>query len=75
MTKELLYIPNGTYLTFRVSKDAVGSLEAYEKKWKFNSKKVIENILNGLFKEEFFKRNGLPEIKLISENHFEIVKK
>lgn len=72
--KQLLYIPNGNYITFWVDVNLFSSLEAYEKRWNVSSDKVIQQIISsGEFSQEFFERNGLPEADKLAENHFEVV--
>ena len=73
--KELLYIPNGNYLTFYLGVNTLGSFGEYVIRWNISQETVIEKILDGTFNTTFFERNGLPSKEQLEENHFEIVSK
>ena len=75
MTKQLLYIPNGSFITFTVGNNGkLGSLEEFEKNWRLTDETVLNDILiKNAFTEGFFERNKLPEFEHLSANHFEIV--
>lgn len=73
--KQLLYIPNGNYMTFYISEKVTGSLEEYIKKWNVTPDFVLNKILDGTFNDTFFERNMLPSKEQLEENHFEIINK
>jgi len=75
MTKELLYIPNGSYLTFYIKDEKHVNLGEFEKFWSMTTEKIIDSILISKFKEEFFVRNNLPKAEFLDKSHFEIVVK
>ena len=73
--QELLYIPNGNYMTFYLEKKSLGCFGEYLHKWNIEANLVIEKILEGTFNPSFFERNGLPDKDQLEKNHFEIVNK
>lgn len=76
MLKELLYVPNGSYVMFYINETQKnGNFEQFKTKWKMSEQNIIEAILKGTFKEEFYARNNLPKIEYLNDNHFEIINK
>jgi len=71
--KQLLYIPNGNFMTFYITEDTMGSLEQFSEKWSMTTENVIKSIFDNSFASSFFERNDLPEFEELQPNHFEIV--
>ena len=75
MTKQLLYIPAGTYVTFYHENDTFSNIEVHCAKWSTTPAEVVARILDGTFNDTFYERNVLPNRNQLSPNHFEVVDK
>ena len=71
--KQLLYIPNSTYVSFFIEGDRFGCLEDYCKKWKKSSEDVIEHIVRNTYNESFYQRNEI--VNPTHSTSFEVVEK
>lgn len=70
--KELLYIPNGSYIKIKINGE-LRSFGEYIKSRKVSIDMTLSRIINGWFVAGFYERNNLPDSEYLTIEQFEIV--
>ena len=72
--KNLLYIPNGTYLSFYRADEVMVNLGEYEAEWKETAENIINMIIKGdIYADTFYERNFLPKPEFLDISQFHVV--
>lgn len=71
--KELLYIPNGSYVKFSPNGTDQLSLEEYVKYRGSTIEDILTKIFEEWFNDIFYSRNELPNFEHLSREQFEVI--